>query len=172
MAYLIVKKELADNAVAPIKGAADDGAAMPRFYSRSSGKDYLERIIADSVDAGQTGYRLAVVEGLERQALPSGGETWIAREPDVPGFYTKITNISEKDLPADPDNEPIVFEVLDSTTHVCVKRTVLDGRAGLNAWHLDTVGYIPDLEGNGLIAIDELIDNVGVHMIFSVAGLD
>lgn len=172
MAHLVLRKTSADGSVDADSGSSGDEQLMKRFYSRSTANDYLNQLTPEGAENSQAPYRIAVVEGLELQTLPLGGKAWVAREPDVPGFYTVISNLDESGLPVDPEKDALAFKVLDADTNICVSKSVLNGREGLNAWHLRTVGYAPDLEGDGIVPIEEIIDSVGVHMIFTVSGLD
>lgn len=87
-------------------------------------------------------------------------------EPDAPGFCAWITDHGGSAAPVDPEHALMLFGIYaeDAVGLPAIQETEIVGRSGLNAWYVVNVGYSPD-EEEGTVAIDELIDRVGSHLL-------
>lgn len=102
--------------------------------------------------------------GLDEICTGGGSTAWLIEDFDVPCLQVLITN--EKDqVPKNPETDLMTFGVYrkdQGDAGICVD---LQGRAGLNAWYEENVGYRPDDDAGDSLPIESLIKMVASVML-------
>lgn len=94
-----------------------------------------------------------------------GSTAWQASEPDAPGLFALVYATEYLKIPIDPNTEDLTFAVFRGSGNESIGTFNIEGRAGLNLWYREHVGYEPDKEPDGEVPILELIDNVAGHIL-------
>jgi hypothetical protein len=102
---------------------------------------------------------------LELYSTSESTTAWRTTERDAPGLFAIITDESGLAVPAAPDTDNMIIAIFDEARPETIGSFEIDGREGLNRWYLQNVGYEPDKEGDGPLAIMELINNVAGHLM-------
>ncbi len=103
-----------------------------------------------------------VVTSLKFRRLDDEHSCYVFTEPEVPGYVAHITDATYSyPLPNDPEGDPIEINIYYNGDIVPCHQARLDGRAGLEGWHIGRVGYRPERA-----TILELLELVVSAMLF------
>lgn len=123
--------------------------------------------LANGVSTSEPATVAAWKPTMEIRSTGSGGNTaYFHEEPSAPGLYAFITDDSCNDAPDNLETDAMIIGVYlkddsaDKGTFLQVK-----GRAGLNAWYKENVGYSPDEDIGGETPILELLKLVVSHLM-------
>ena len=94
-----------------------------------------------------------------------GSMAWRASEPDAPGLFALISDEHGMAIPVAPETDDMTIAIFDEDVEETLGSIIIDGRAGLNRWYMQQVGYEPDKEPGGPVPILSLIEDVAGHLL-------